>query len=219
MPRFRGQATAFGSPGIPATWTCANKQGVGTAYSRGSRIWFTIAQGILTETFYPRIDTPQLRELEFLFSDGNGLFLEEKRDLDHEVERIVRAQGYFIHSSDRQRQFTLTKEIIADPTRSCIVIRTRLDGNDEFLDRLSVYVHCEPHLRDAGSNNNAYIIEDSGRQLLAAEKDGTWLAVGVPARFRASPAVMWAPATVIRIWLRMAAWHSSLTGQRTATSP
>ncbi|MGB6944620.1 MAG: glycoside hydrolase family 15 protein [Bryobacteraceae bacterium] len=183
MPRFRGQATAFGFPGIPATWTCANKQGVGTAYSCGSRIWFTIAHGILTETFYPRIDTPQLRGLEFLFSDGNELFLEEKRDFEHEVERIVPAQGYLIRSSDRSRRFSLTKEIIAEPTRPCIVMRVELQGDDEFLDQLGMYVYCEPHLCDAGSNNNAYIIEDCGRQILAAEKNGTWLVVGASCRF------------------------------------
>ena len=183
MPRFRGQATAFGSPGIPATWTCANKQGVGTAYSCGSRIWFTIARGILTETFYPRIDTPQLRHLELLFSDGNGLFLEEKSDFDHKVKRIVPAQGYRVLSFERARRFSLAKEIIAQPARSCVVLRAKLHGNDEFLDQLNIYVYCEPHLHDAGSNNNACIIEDSGRELLAAEKDGTWLVVGASCRF------------------------------------
>ncbi len=183
MLRFRGQATAFDSPGIPATWACANKQGLGTAYSRGSRIWFTIANGILTETFYPRIDTPQLRHLQFLFSDGNGLLLEEKRDCEHQVERIVPAQGYRVLSSDRERRFSLTKEIIADPARSCVVIRAGLQGNDKFLDQLRMFVYCEPHLGDAGGHNNACIIEDCGRELLAAEKDGTWLVVGASCGF------------------------------------
>jgi glucoamylase len=182
MPRFRGQATAFGSPGIPPSWTCANKQGVGSAYSCGSRIWFTIAHGILTEIFYPRIDTPQLRQMEFLFSDGNGLFLEEKRAFDHQVERMAPAQGYRIRSSDRERRFSLTKEIVAEPRRACVLMRTRLQ-DDAFLGRLHMYVYCEPHLHDSGSRNNAYIVEDCGRQLLAAEKDGTWLVVGASCRF------------------------------------
>jgi len=63
------------------------KDGVGTAHSMGGRVWFTIGQGILTEVYYPTIDRPQMRDLEFLFSDGNGLFLEEKRDLDYQIER------------------------------------------------------------------------------------------------------------------------------------
>jgi glucoamylase len=54
----------------------------------GGRIWFTIGRGILTEIYYPTVDRPQLRDLEFLFSDGNGLFLEEKQDLDYQVEGI-----------------------------------------------------------------------------------------------------------------------------------
>ena len=183
MPRFRGQATAFGSPGTAATWTCANKQGMGTAHSGGSRVWFTIAHGILTEVYYPRIDTPQLRDLEFLFSDGNGLLLEEQRDLDHQVERIAPAQGYRVLSSDRARRFSLAKEIIADPTRACVLIRSQLQGEDELLRHLRCYVLCAPHLCDAGDDNNAYVVEDAGRRLLAAEKDGTWLVAGATCEF------------------------------------
>ncbi len=183
MPRFRGHTTAFGSPGSPPTWACANKQGVGTAYSCASRIWFTIANGILSETFYPRIDTPQMRDLQFLFTDGASLFLEEKRDLDHEVERIASAQGYRVVSADRENRFSVKKEIIAEPTRSSVLMRTELEGRQEFLDKLQVCVLCAPHLHDAGGHNDAFIVEDSGRHLLSAEKDGTWLVVGASCGF------------------------------------
>src|SRR5260370_1227748 len=53
---------AFGHPGIPPTWTASSKDGIGTAYATASRVWFTLAQGILTEIYYPTIDRPQLRD-------------------------------------------------------------------------------------------------------------------------------------------------------------
>ena len=109
MAHFRGNKSAFGAPGVPPTWTRADKQGIGTAHSTASRIWFTIAQGILTEVYYPTIDCPQLRHLEFLFSDGNQLFLEEKRDLDYHIERIAPSQGYRITTRDRQGRFSFIK--------------------------------------------------------------------------------------------------------------
>ena len=68
----------------------------------GGRVWFTIGQGVLTEVYYPTIDRPQMRDLEFLFSDGNGLFLEEKRDLDYQIERILPSQGYRISRHDSE---------------------------------------------------------------------------------------------------------------------
>ena len=71
MAHFRGNKSAFGAPGDEPRWTHADKEGLGTAYSTGGRVWFTIWRGILTEIFYPTVDHPQMRDLEFLFCDGN----------------------------------------------------------------------------------------------------------------------------------------------------
>jgi len=67
MAHFRGTNVAYGAPGDEARWTEAAKDGVGTAHSFGGRVWFTIGHGILTEVYYPTVDRPQLRDLEFLF--------------------------------------------------------------------------------------------------------------------------------------------------------
>ena len=40
---------AFGAPGAVPRWTSSVKDAVGTAYSASSRIWFTVAYGILNE--------------------------------------------------------------------------------------------------------------------------------------------------------------------------
>lgn len=74
MAKFRGNNMAFGAPGVEPHWTHGNKEGIGTSYSSASRIWFTIWQGILTEVYYPTVDRPQMRDLQFLFVDGDGAF-------------------------------------------------------------------------------------------------------------------------------------------------
>ena len=72
---------AFGAPGIEPRWTHGNKNGVGTAYAASSKIWFTLFGGIVTEVYYPTVDRPQLRDLQYLITDGKTFFHEEKRDL------------------------------------------------------------------------------------------------------------------------------------------
>ena len=183
MARFRGTKSAFGAPGDEPRWTHADKDGVGTAYSTGSRIWFTIWRGILTEVYYPTVDRPQLRDLEFLFSDENGLFLEEKRDLDYRIERMSPSQGYRISRGESEKRFSFKKEIIAEPTRSCVLLHTQITGDGEFLRTLKTYVLCAPHLEVGGEGNNAFVVEVSGRQLLVAEKSNRWLAVGASCGF------------------------------------
>ena len=183
MARFRGNKSAFGAPGYEPRWTHADKEGIGTAYSTGGRVWFTIWHGILTEVYYPTIDRPQLRDLEFLFSDGNGLFLEEKRDLDYRIERISPSQGYQISSHDREGRFSFTKELIVEPTRPCVLLHTQMEGNENFLGGLKTYVLCAPHLEVGGEGNNAFVVEVSGRELLVAEKNNRWLALGASCAF------------------------------------
>ncbi len=183
MPKFRGTRSAFGAPGADARWSPAAKQGIGTASALESRIWFTLWSGILTEIYYPSVDHPQVRDVEFLFTAGNN-FLEEKRDLKHEVERIDPSQGYRVTSSDPAGRFTCVKEIIADPRQATILMRTELQGSDSFLKDLRLYLLCNPHLEVGGEGNNAFVIEVSGRELLVAEKNGRWMVMGATCPFR-----------------------------------
>ena len=44
-----------------------------------SRLWFTIAEGIVTEVFYPRIDIPQIKDLGFIIADDKGFWVELRR--------------------------------------------------------------------------------------------------------------------------------------------
>ena len=60
-------------------WTHGDKEGVGTTYSTSSRIWFTIWKGIVTEIYYPHVDTPQTRDVQILITDGKTFFHEEKK--------------------------------------------------------------------------------------------------------------------------------------------
>jgi len=44
-------------------------------------------QGVVTETYYPTVDRPQLRDLHYLITDGESFFHEEKRHLKTNVKR------------------------------------------------------------------------------------------------------------------------------------
>ena len=87
MEQARGKRAAFGKPGIEPKWTQGNKDGVGTAYSGSSRLWFTIFRGVVTEVFYPTIDRPQLRDIQYIATDGKTFVHEEKRHLASRIER------------------------------------------------------------------------------------------------------------------------------------
>ena len=176
----RGDRVAFGGPGIEPTWSHSNKDGVGTAYSGDSRLWFTLWRGIVTEVYYHRIDLPQLRDLQFLFSDGSTFFHEEKRDLPTTTTRAAEhALAYRTLSESPDGTYRLRKEIIADPHLPSLLVRARLDVLDPGLvGRLRCYVLAAPHLNVGGWGNSATVYDVLGRSVLAAEKDGVAVALG-----------------------------------------
>ncbi len=178
-------ATAFGSPGIPPRWTSSSKDGVGTSYSVSSRVWYTLSHGILNEIYYPTIDRPQVRDMEFLITDGETFFHEEKRDLDNTVSYVddTNTLGYRIESADPEGRYRLSKEIIADPHQSCVLVNARLEPADAWRGRLKLYVLLAPHLEVGGWGNSARRLDIAGRTILVAWKDRTYLALGADAGF------------------------------------
>ena len=158
---------AFGRPGMPPRWTSSSKEGVGTAYSTSSRVWFTISHGILNEIYFPTIDHPQTRDMQFLITDGESFFHEERRDLDNEIECIeADALGYRVTSSDRDHRYRLVKEVISDPHQSCVLINTQLEGDPEFLKKLRIYALLAPHLEVGGYGNSACRFKTAGQNVL-----------------------------------------------------
>ena len=176
---------AFGKPGIEPRWTHSNKDGVGTAYSASSHLWFTIWNGIVTEVYYPTVDRPQLRDLQLLITDGKTFFHEEKRDLTVHVERISdHALGYRCTNADPDGRYTIVKEMIGDPHLPCLLMRTRITAKESaFLAGLKIFALCAPHLEIGGAGNNGYICLANGLRILMAQKGDKWMAMGATVPF------------------------------------
>jgi glucoamylase len=175
---------AFGRPGIPPRWTSSSKSGVGTAYSTSSRVWFTISHGILNEIYFPTIDHPQTRDMQFLITDGETFFHEERVDLDNKSECIEpNALGYRVTTSDRNGRYRLVKQIISDPHQPCVLIHAQVEGDPDFLKKLRIYALLAPHLEVGGYGNSASRFRTAGQNVLVAWKAGKFLAMGANVGF------------------------------------
>jgi len=74
------QNPATGGPGIEPRWSRSDKDGVGTAYSSLAGLVHHLP-GILNEVYFPTIDQPQIRDLQYLITDGETFFHDEHRHL------------------------------------------------------------------------------------------------------------------------------------------
>src|SRR5487761_845916 len=156
------QRPALGGPGMLPRWTRGAKDGVGCAYTVSSRIWFTLAQGIITEVYHPTIDRPQIRDLQLLFTDGHSYFQEERRDLRTEVELLEPgALGYRVLKSDPGGRYRIAKEIFCHPHFDALFIRASLQVKSG-AEAPRLFLLCAPHLDCGGWNNCGEIVEVNG---------------------------------------------------------
>ena len=167
---------AFGSPGIPPTWTSSAKDLVGCALGP-ARLWFSCGYGILNEVYYPRVDIPQVRDLGFIVGDGAGFWVEVKRLQSYCVSQPQPGIPALeiLHTHPR---FELRLRIAPDPSREVLLIDVALSGDAG----LRPYALLAPHLGGTGAGNVAAVGTQAGRRLLWAEQGpfGVALAAATP---------------------------------------
>jgi glucoamylase len=138
----------------------------------------------VTEVYYPTIDSPQIRDLQFLVTDGESFFHDERRNFVGEIDCISEAAlGFEATNREKEGRYTIHKTIIGDPHQNCLLVQTRLKAPPELLPKLKMYVLCAPHLEIGGWHNNGEILRLERHTVLIAYKGETWLAIGASVPF------------------------------------
>ncbi len=163
---FAGHAPRAGM--LPEHWTSGIKQGFGTAYeaydSKGhysaqsptapiSKVWFTLAQGIVTEVYWPLLDRPQIRDLQFLVTDGRTFFWEERRDALNEVRWVKQGVPAFeVTTRDLSGRFQIEKTVFTDPDHQALRMKVRFTSTQPGL---KVYILYNPTAGGTPMSNHA----------------------------------------------------------------
>jgi glucoamylase len=172
---------APGAPGIAPTWSSSAKDAVGTAHY-ASRVWFTVGRGILNEVYWPRVDSPQVRDLGFIVADGDGFWSEVKRDAETET-RFERPGVPAVIAVHRHERYVLSLRICADDHADVVRIEARLDDRRPADDPtraahpLRLHPLLAPHLGFSGLDNRAWTGTYKGRPMLFAQRGGASLAL------------------------------------------
>ncbi len=160
MPQSIAPFKQQGSP----VWSSAQKDMVGTTLG-ASRLWFSVAQGILSEVYYPRIDIPQLKDLGFIVADDKGFWQELRRLSGYTLEFPAPGIPALTIRHDHER-FNLRLSICPDPLRDVLLLDVELTGDVT----LRPYLLAVPRMGGNVSNNCAWAASWDGRPLLWAEQ-------------------------------------------------
>ena len=113
-------------------WSRADKDVVGTTLGTG-RIWFTIGQGLLNEVFYPRIDIPQIRDLNFVVADGKNYWSDLRQEQAYELEELEPGLPLVVCHHQNQK-FNLTLRICPDLCRDVILVDYLYEAKNPSLE-------------------------------------------------------------------------------------
>lgn len=175
---------APGHPGNAPKWTSSAKDGVGTSISRGSLVWFTLSQGIVNEVYYPRIDHANIRDFQFLVTEGSGLFEEEKSDCDHEISTIEPGVPvYKITNKSHQKRYVIEKTVLTDPRRDALLLKVKFIPLKGHLDDYNLYATLNPHIKNFGYGNDSWVGDYKGVQMFFAKREDIILALACSAPF------------------------------------
>lgn len=164
---------APGAPGSASHWSYSGKTGIGTSYeqytqgqyqdsgSTGkiSKVWFSLAQGILTETMFGLIHEAQIQEAQF-YIKGDNFLHQEKTDTISQIDYLHKdAQGrplslaYKIVNSDKEGRYEIEKHIFTDPDTNSLMMKVTFRA---LADNLTPYLYINPHMANTGPGDKAW---------------------------------------------------------------
>src|SRR3954467_95058 len=85
VPAAAQAAPAPGGPGALSHFDLARKDCVGTARNTTSRVWYTVADGVLSDVYEPNVDTTNVETMQFVVTDGATFTDLQTRNMTHAV--------------------------------------------------------------------------------------------------------------------------------------
>lgn len=158
-----GNNLAPGAPGKEARWPSAGKNGVGTANTLESKVWFTLRGGVLDEVYYPTVDVANSQELQFIVvaNTAAGRRVEtESEDATHRIEVVdSRALTFRQINTAKSGGWTITKTYTSDPERHTVLIEVQFKSRMPAAHAL--YVYYDPSLNNSGLHDSAWVQGDA----------------------------------------------------------
>jgi glucoamylase len=133
-------AEAPGSPGAQSYFDLARKDCVGTARNTTSKVWFTVAGGVLSDVYWPNVDATNVHTLEYLVTDGHSFTDLQPRDMTYSVVPDPTGMACTVVAVplNSARHYRIITTYIADPSRDAVLMRARFEGpgSDQLYVRL-----------------------------------------------------------------------------------
>ena len=142
-------------PGALSHFDLARKDCLGTARNTTSRVWFTVAGGVLSDVYYPTIDNTNVETLQYVVTDGSTFTDLQTRDMTSTVRALDDSgMACEVTSTPASGKYRIVTDYVADPRTDALLMkvafkvdkkRTR-NGNGD----LRLYLRFDPTVNGNG---------------------------------------------------------------------
>jgi glucoamylase len=154
---------APGGPGTMSYFDLARKDCLGTARNATSKVWYTVAGGVLSDVYEPTIDNTDVQTLQYIVTDGSTFTDLQTRDMTYTVAADPSGMACTVTATSASHGYKLITTYITDPARDTVLMDTRLDatpGSHTAMSKLHLYARLDAHVNGdggggTGSNENA----------------------------------------------------------------
>ena len=178
---FSLAAPAPGAPGSPSVWSNSAKSMLGTSASDTSRVYFTGYRGIVSEVFYPVVDTVNTVDLQFLVGDAAKTFVDEEKLQNYTITRPdSKALLFQAVTTNTGHNWKITKRIFTDPGRNSLVQRVTFTAlNGKQVKDFNLYVLHNPAMDNTGAGDSSKTLTSSGRTMMVASQNSRASALAI----------------------------------------
>jgi glucoamylase len=148
---------APGGPGTMSYFDLARKDCVGTARNTTSKVWYTVADGVLSDVYEPTIDNTNVETLQYIVTDGSTFTDLQTRDMTYTVAADPSGMACTVTATSASHGYRLVTTYITDPARDSVLMHTRLEavpGSHTALSSLHLYARLDAHVNGDGGGGS-----------------------------------------------------------------
>jgi glucoamylase len=144
-------STAADGPGALSHFDLARKDCLGTARNTTSKVWYTVANGVLSDVYFPTADNTNVETLQFVVTDGQTFTDLQSRDTTYTVQSLdTRSLDCRTTSTAKSGRYQIVTDYLTDPSRNTVVMRTQFTPLVGDLATYNLYLRYDPSINGNG---------------------------------------------------------------------
>ena len=158
-------STAPDGPGALSHFDLARKDCLGTARNTTSTVWFTIANGVLSDVYYPTIDNTNVETLQYIVTDGSTFTDLQTRDTTYTVRLLdthSRALDCEVTTTAKSGKYRIVTDYLTDPNQNTLVMNVHFVPMVGSLANYKLYVRYDPSINGNGGGGSGNGGGDTG---------------------------------------------------------